>query len=199
MQHELFHSDFKPSIERSSLLDIIRDSPLGENPHRAVAMRLVFERSIRDCRERMLAQEKKSLQADPAAKPEGSGKAASTLTAATHPTTTQPPPPATQFKSTTEQPPQPQAMRPQLQAPGNWLLTPETWHRDSKPQLNPLPQPSKPPKAQPPTHKHNPSQSLPQSSTSRMTSIFDDFKPAPPKLPQAPTQHSFNFPKPYGA
>lgn len=55
MQHKLFYSKFKPSVERSSLLEIIGESPLGENPHRAVVMELIFERTIDDCQERMLA------------------------------------------------------------------------------------------------------------------------------------------------
>jgi len=87
MEHSLFHSKFKSSVERSSLLDIIGDSPLGENPHREVAMELIFYRTIDGCRKRMLAQ-KKSGQADPVVQPSSREKLPSTLTAATIPTTT---------------------------------------------------------------------------------------------------------------
>ena len=194
MQHELFQSNLKPSIERSSLLDIIRDSPLGENPHRAVAMRLVFERTIRDCRERMLVQEKKSLQANPAPKPDGSGKAGPSLTAASHPTTAQPPPPVTQSKPTVAQPPQLHATQPDLQAAWEkWLRTSETLpYRDSKPQLNLLPQPSKPPKAQPSDPQTQPSSKPPkQSSTPHISSLFAGPRPAPPKQSQTPAQYGF--------
>ena len=52
MEHELFHSKFKSLVGRSSLLDIIRDSHLGENPHRGVAMGLIFDKAIDDCQER---------------------------------------------------------------------------------------------------------------------------------------------------
>ena len=188
MQHELFHSDFKPSIERSSLLDIIRDSPLGENPHRAVAMRLVFERSIRDCRERMLVQEKKPLQADPAAKPDSSGKVTSTPTSATHPTTTQPPPPATEFKLTAERSPspamefKPATKRPrQPQASVKSSGGVEAWFQEFLTTTKSPPTTVTTPKgttAYPPVQ---PFPKPPQSSTSRTTSTFDDPRLVTPK------------------
>ena len=49
MEHKLFYFKFKLLIRCSSLLEIIRDSPLGENPHRMVAMELIFDRTIDDC------------------------------------------------------------------------------------------------------------------------------------------------------
>jgi len=87
MEHDLFHSRFKSPVGRSSLLDIIRDSPLGENPHREVAMELVFDRTIDDCQERMLAKAKKSSQADPAVQPSSHDESTSTLTPITQPAT----------------------------------------------------------------------------------------------------------------
>ena len=91
MERELFYSKFKSSVGRRPLLDIIGDSPMGENPHRAVAMGLIFERTIHDCRERTLVQTNKSLQADHTVQPNNRREAMSALTAATQPTTTQPP------------------------------------------------------------------------------------------------------------
>ena len=60
MQHKLFHSKFRPSVEDSSLLEIIRSSSSGENPHRAASMELVFEKSIREHRERINAGARES-------------------------------------------------------------------------------------------------------------------------------------------
>jgi hypothetical protein len=69
MQHELFHSKLKPSVESSSLLEIIRSSSAGETPHRATAMELTFERSIQEHKERMVARAKESKLQSPPAKP----------------------------------------------------------------------------------------------------------------------------------
>ena len=100
MQHGLFHSKFKTSVGHSPLLDIVRDSHSGENPHRAVAMRLIFGRAIHSCRERMLVQEKKSSQADPVTQLNNSGIAKPTLTTAARPAPApaQPLPPAMESK-----------------------------------------------------------------------------------------------------
>jgi len=121
MQHKRFHSKFKRSVGRSALLDIIKDSPFGESPHRAVAMGLIFERTVHDCRERMLVQAKKSSQADPGIRSHDCRETTSTLTiavdtTATHPTTmrpaaTQPPPPETRPMPTAVQPVQERASR----------------------------------------------------------------------------------------
>lgn len=146
MQHELFHSDFKPLIERSSLLDIIRDSPLGENPHRAVAMRLIFKRMIHDCQERMLVQAEKSSQVDLVAESDNSGEATSTLTAATHPTTGESSPPAKRSKPTVTEPPQSQAVG--QEALQTRLRVLEARMHSSTPKPNPLLQLSQSPQAQ---------------------------------------------------
>jgi len=111
MQHKLFYSKLKSSVSRSSLSDAIRDSPLGENPHRRVAMELVFDKTIDDCRERMLARAKKSSQADPAEQPSSRGKASSTRAAVTQSTPAYLPPPETQSRPTVVQPDQTQALR----------------------------------------------------------------------------------------
>lgn len=65
MEHELFHSELKHLVERSSLLDIIKDSPSGENPHRVAAMELIFDKIIDDYRERVFSRVDKSPPADP--------------------------------------------------------------------------------------------------------------------------------------
>ena len=100
MEYELFYSKLKPSVGRSSLLDVIGDSPLGENPHRVVAMELIFDKAIDDCQERMLVRAKKSPHVDPAVLPSNRKKSASTLTTVTQPTPAQLPPQLTQSKPT---------------------------------------------------------------------------------------------------
>ena len=72
MENELFRSKFKHLVERSSLLDMIKDSPSGENPHRAAAMELIFDQAIDDCRERVFAVVEKSSPADPTVQPNSS-------------------------------------------------------------------------------------------------------------------------------
>lgn len=111
MQHELFYSKFKPLVGRPPLLDIIRDSPLGENPHRAAAMGLIFERTIHDCRERALVQEKKISGADTVIQPDNYRKATSTFTTPTQPAIVQPP----QEKVQASQPPKVQLPYPLTQ------------------------------------------------------------------------------------
>ena len=90
MEHELFHSKFKHLVERSSLLDIIEDSPSGENPHRAAAMELIFDKAIDDCRERVFARVDKSPPADSTVQPNSSGKETPLLSAAAQPTGVKP-------------------------------------------------------------------------------------------------------------
>ena len=111
MQHGPFHSKFKPSVGRSPLLDIVRGSHSGENPHHAVAMGLIFGRAIHNCRERMLVQDNKSSQADPVIQPNNSGKMKPDLTTAARPVPApvQPPPPAVELKPTPVRPVQVQA------------------------------------------------------------------------------------------
>jgi hypothetical protein len=65
MEHELFQSKLKPSVDGTLLSDIVRGSSSGKHPHRAAAMELVFERSIQGRRERVSTKVKDSLQSDP--------------------------------------------------------------------------------------------------------------------------------------
>ena len=121
MEHSLFHSKFKTSsVGRSSLLDVIRDPPSGENAHRVVAMELIFDRAIDDCQGRMLAQAKKSSQADPVAQLSSREKLIPMLTTATQPTKTQLSPPVKRPKPTTVKPAsrkQPDSFKVQLPQP----------------------------------------------------------------------------------
>jgi len=119
MQHKLFNSKFKPSVGRTPLLDIIGDSPLGENPHRAVAMGLIFERSVHDCRERrslydsgerMVIQAGKSSQSTFSTQP-NDRRTFTRATTTTQPTGTQPSPPATRYTPVAAQPAQEQALK----------------------------------------------------------------------------------------
>ena len=125
MQHELFYSKFKPLVGRPPLLDIIRDSPLGESPHRAAAMGLIFERTIHNCRERVLVQEKKISGADTVIQPDNDRKATFTLTTPTQPAIVQPP----QEKVQASQPPKVQLPYPLTQPlpkPITQSTTPQT-------------------------------------------------------------------------
>ena len=60
MEHKLFYSKLKQSVEDSTLFEIIESSSSGENPHRAASMELVFERSIREHREWIAVSAKES-------------------------------------------------------------------------------------------------------------------------------------------
>jgi hypothetical protein len=64
MEHELFQSKLKPSVDDALLSDIIRSSSSGEHSHRTAAMELVFERSIQERRERMSTKVKDPLRPD---------------------------------------------------------------------------------------------------------------------------------------
>jgi len=55
MEHELFYSKLRPSVESSSLVEVIRGSSSGENSHRAAALELFFERSVQEYREGVAA------------------------------------------------------------------------------------------------------------------------------------------------
>jgi hypothetical protein len=72
MEHELFQSKLKPSVNDALLSKIIRSSSLGEYSHRAAVMGLVFERSIRERCKRDFAKVEDSLQPDPALQLKGS-------------------------------------------------------------------------------------------------------------------------------
>jgi len=52
MEHELFRSKLKPSVDGALLSNIIRGSSSGGNSHRAAAMELVLERSVQERRQR---------------------------------------------------------------------------------------------------------------------------------------------------
>lgn len=55
MQHKLLYSKLRPSVKGSSLHEVIGGSFSGENPHRAAAMELIFERTIQERREGVAA------------------------------------------------------------------------------------------------------------------------------------------------
>ena len=90
MEHKLFHSKFKHLVKRSSLLDIIEESPSGENPHRVAAIELIIDKVIDDCRERVFAREDKPPPTDPMVQPNSSEKEMILLSAATQSTTVKP-------------------------------------------------------------------------------------------------------------
>ena len=69
MEHKLFYSKLKPSVEDSALFEIIGSSSSGEKPHRAASMELIFERSIREHKERIAACAKESKTQPPPADP----------------------------------------------------------------------------------------------------------------------------------
>jgi len=69
MEHELFQSELKPSVDGALISGMIRSSSSGLHSHRAAAMELILERSIQERRERMLAKAKNSLRPDPTSQP----------------------------------------------------------------------------------------------------------------------------------
>ena len=69
MQHELFYSKLRPSVEGYSILEIIRNSYSGDNPHHAATMEMIFERSIREYREKAAAGVKEARTQPPPTKP----------------------------------------------------------------------------------------------------------------------------------
>jgi len=71
MEHELFQSELKPSVDGALVSGMIRSSSSGLHSHRAAATELILERSIQDRRERMLAKTKDELRSDPIPQPEG--------------------------------------------------------------------------------------------------------------------------------
>jgi len=56
MEHELFQSKLKASVDGALLSDIIRGCSSGENSYRAAAVELILERSIKERRERTIAK-----------------------------------------------------------------------------------------------------------------------------------------------
>lgn len=75
MEHELFQSRLKPFVHAALLSKMIRSTSSGENPHRAAAMDLVFERSIQERRERVSTKVKNKVQRDHTPRPERSSNA----------------------------------------------------------------------------------------------------------------------------
>jgi hypothetical protein len=58
MEHELFQSELKRSVDGALVSDIIRDCSSGLNSHRTAAIELILERSIEERRERIFAKAK---------------------------------------------------------------------------------------------------------------------------------------------
>jgi len=71
MEHELFQSELKPSVDGALISSMIRSSSSGLHSHRAVAMASILERSIQERRERTFAKAKDELRPDPAPQPGG--------------------------------------------------------------------------------------------------------------------------------
>ena len=71
MEHELFRSKLKPSVDAALLSEMIRSSSSGEHPHRAAVMEAIFERSIRECHGEVLTNAMNASRPDPASQPEG--------------------------------------------------------------------------------------------------------------------------------
>jgi len=65
MEHELFQSKLKPSVDGALISSIIRGSSSGGSSYRAAAMELIFERSIQERRNRTPAKMKKRLRQKP--------------------------------------------------------------------------------------------------------------------------------------
>jgi len=102
MEHELFQSELKPSIDGALVSSMIRSSSSGLYSHRAAATELIIERSIQDCRERMLAKAKNSLRPDPIPQPKsGAPDIPTTQTQSSTPATALQPPPRSLLNDTT--------------------------------------------------------------------------------------------------
>ena len=71
MEHGLFQSRLKPSVDGALVSGIIRGSSSGLNSHRAAAIELILEGSIRERRERMFTKGKNSLRSDSTPQPKG--------------------------------------------------------------------------------------------------------------------------------
>jgi len=74
MEHELFQSKLKPSVDDALISDIIRGSSSGGNSHRAAAIGLILARSIQERRKRMSARVESTLRPRPAPQLERSGE-----------------------------------------------------------------------------------------------------------------------------
>ena len=56
MEHELFQSKLKPSVDCAIISHIMETSSSGKYPHRTAAMELILERSIQEYRKRIVAK-----------------------------------------------------------------------------------------------------------------------------------------------
>ena len=101
MEHELFQSTLKPSVDTTLLPETIRSSSLGGYPHRAAAMELIFQRSIQERRGRPVMKAKPTLRSDPTPQPEKSNGAQNTSIAQTQSPTPIPAPEPPSLPNTT--------------------------------------------------------------------------------------------------
>ena len=91
MEHELFQSKLRPSVDAALLSEMIRSSSSGEHRHRVAAMELIFEWSIQGRHRRMVTHAKQALRPDPAPQPtEGSKDALDILIPVQSPAPTPP-------------------------------------------------------------------------------------------------------------
>ena len=102
MEHELFQSELKPSVDGALISSMIRSSSSGLHSHRAVAMELIMERSIQDRRGRVLAEAKNRLRPDPTPQPKsGAPDAPTSQVQSSTPATALQPPPRSLLNDTT--------------------------------------------------------------------------------------------------
>ena len=104
MEHELFQSELKPSVDDDLLSKIIRSSSSGENPHRAAAMESIFERSVLERRERVAARVRESLRSEPTPEPKRSNERSNNPIRSADP-----PAPVPAPKPVSRRPPKPQS------------------------------------------------------------------------------------------
>lgn len=75
MEHELFQSKLKPSVDGALISYIIESSSSGEHRHRTAALKLILERAIRERRKRILTKAKNNTSPPhPTCPPNGSNK-----------------------------------------------------------------------------------------------------------------------------
>ena len=96
MEHELFQSKLKPSVDGALLSNVIRSSSSGKNSYRTTAMELLFERSIQARRKRAFTKVEE-MRPDPTLQPMMSCETPNTSTAQI-----QSPTPPTALQSTSQ-------------------------------------------------------------------------------------------------
>ena len=74
MEHELFWSKLKPSVDGALVSDIIRSSSSGLNSHHTAAIELILERSIQERRERTFTKAKSHPRPGPTPQPENEAR-----------------------------------------------------------------------------------------------------------------------------